>query len=126
MVVARCAPAIPIAVGLDHRDGVVALEGWTEASTLQLSDALNLYPTADAFVITDISRDTVSSCYGTCDSRNHGTVLTGESGYTHTRKRVPSYHVLTRTRLTLTNGKLILLVAIVNVFMNTFQLGRIH
>ncbi|MEC7174263.1 MAG: HisA/HisF-related TIM barrel protein, partial [Actinomycetota bacterium] len=56
-LVARCAPVLPIAVGLDHRNGVVALEGWTEASTLQLSDALNLYPTADAFVITDISRD---------------------------------------------------------------------
>ena len=56
-LVARCAPVLPIAVGLDHRDGVFALEGWTEASTLQLSDALNLYPTADAFVITDISRD---------------------------------------------------------------------
>lgn len=56
-LVARCAPVLPIAVGLDHRNGVVALEGWTEASTLQLSDALSLYPTADAFVITDISRD---------------------------------------------------------------------
>ncbi len=56
-LVARCAPVLPIAVGLDHRGGVVALEGWTEASTVQLSDALGLYPTADAFVITDISRD---------------------------------------------------------------------
>lgn len=48
---------VPVAVGLDHRDGELALHGWTEASGVQLSEALGWFPTAAAFVITDISRD---------------------------------------------------------------------
>lgn len=46
-----------VAVGLDHRAGAVATHGWTESSGLLLADALGMFPSADAFVITDISRD---------------------------------------------------------------------
>ncbi|MGA0035009.1 MAG: HisA/HisF-related TIM barrel protein [Ilumatobacteraceae bacterium] len=56
-LVELCSDVLPIAVGLDHRDGFIALEGWTESSTVHLSEALGRYPTASAFVITDISRD---------------------------------------------------------------------
>lgn len=52
-----CSKELPIAVGLDHRNGYVALEGWTESSSIHLNEALGRYPTATAFVITDISRD---------------------------------------------------------------------
>ncbi len=48
---------VPVAVGLDHRDGDLAVHGWTEASGVRLDDALGRFPTAAAFVITDISRD---------------------------------------------------------------------
>ncbi len=48
---------VPVAVGLDHRDGELAVHGWTEGSGVQLADALHRFPTAAAFVITDISRD---------------------------------------------------------------------
>ena len=48
---------VPVAVGLDHRDGDLAVHGWTQASGMRLDDALSLFPTAAAFVITDISRD---------------------------------------------------------------------
>ncbi|HAP77543.1 MAG TPA: hypothetical protein DCR14_15865, partial [Acidimicrobiaceae bacterium] len=43
--------------GLDHRAGEVAVHGWTEGSGVQLADALGWFPTAAAFVITDIARD---------------------------------------------------------------------
>lgn len=46
-----------VAVGLDHRAGQVAVHGWTQDSGMELSDALGLFPAADAFIITDISRD---------------------------------------------------------------------
>ena len=46
-----------MAVGLDHRDGELAVHGWTESSGVRLGDALGRFPTAAAFVITDISRD---------------------------------------------------------------------
>ena len=46
-----------VAVGLDHRAGTVATHGWTESSGLLLANALGMFPSADAFVITDISRD---------------------------------------------------------------------
>lgn len=52
-----CSKVLDIAVGLDHRNGFVALEGWTESSTVSVDEALGAYPTASAFVITDISRD---------------------------------------------------------------------
>ncbi|HSL74563.1 MAG TPA: HisA/HisF-related TIM barrel protein [Ilumatobacteraceae bacterium] len=48
---------VPVAVGLDHRDGEIAVHGWTEGSGLLLDDALVRFPTADVFVVTDIGRD---------------------------------------------------------------------
>jgi phosphoribosylformimino-5-aminoimidazole carboxamide ribotide isomerase len=48
---------VPVAVGLDHRDGEVAVHGWTEGSGLMLDDAYAWFPTAEVFVITDIGRD---------------------------------------------------------------------
>ncbi len=48
---------VPVAVGLDHRDGEVAVHGWTEGSGLRLDDAFGLFPTATVFVVTDIGRD---------------------------------------------------------------------
>ncbi|MET0910739.1 MAG: HisA/HisF-related TIM barrel protein [Ilumatobacteraceae bacterium] len=51
------AAVVPVAVGLDHRAGDIAVHGWTEASGVQLADALGRFPSAAAFVITDIERD---------------------------------------------------------------------
>ena len=48
---------LDVAVGLDHRGGELAVHGWTEGSGVKLADALDRYPTAAAFVITDIGRD---------------------------------------------------------------------
>jgi phosphoribosylformimino-5-aminoimidazole carboxamide ribotide isomerase len=48
---------VPVAVGLDHRDGEVAVHGWTEGSGLLLDDAFGRFPTAAVFVVTDIGRD---------------------------------------------------------------------
>ena len=48
---------VAVAVGLDHREGEVAVHGWTKGSGVQLTDALQWFPTAAAFVITDIARD---------------------------------------------------------------------
>jgi phosphoribosylformimino-5-aminoimidazole carboxamide ribonucleotide (ProFAR) isomerase len=56
-LVDSAADELPVAVGLDHRDGDLAVHGWTEGSGVQLSDALEWYPRAAAFVITDIGRD---------------------------------------------------------------------
>lgn len=51
------AARVSVAVGLDHRDGVVATHGWTESSGRTVDELLPLFPAASAFVITDISRD---------------------------------------------------------------------
>jgi phosphoribosylformimino-5-aminoimidazole carboxamide ribotide isomerase len=51
------AVVLPVAVGLDHRGGDIAVHGWTEATGVQLADALGRFPAAAAFVITDIDRD---------------------------------------------------------------------
>ena len=51
------ASVVAVAVGLDHRDGELAVHGWTEGSGVRLVDALGRYPRASAFVITDIGRD---------------------------------------------------------------------
>jgi phosphoribosylformimino-5-aminoimidazole carboxamide ribotide isomerase len=51
------ASVVPVAVGLDHRDGVLAVDGWTEQSEVTLTDALGRFLGASAFVITDIQRD---------------------------------------------------------------------
>ena len=56
-LVVAASEVLPVAVGLDHRDGELAVHGWTEGSGVQLTEALHRFPTAAAFVITDISRD---------------------------------------------------------------------
>ena len=56
-LVREASEVLPVAVGLDHRDGVVAVHGWTAASELSLMNALGMFATAEVFVITDISRD---------------------------------------------------------------------
>jgi phosphoribosylformimino-5-aminoimidazole carboxamide ribotide isomerase len=56
-LVARVADLLPVAVGLDHRGGELAVHGWTEGSGQRLLDVLDRFPAADAFVVTDISRD---------------------------------------------------------------------
>jgi phosphoribosylformimino-5-aminoimidazole carboxamide ribotide isomerase len=48
---------VPVAVGLDHREGELAVHGWTEGSGLMLDDAYARFPSAAVFVITDIGRD---------------------------------------------------------------------
>ena len=56
-LVERVAEILPVAVGLDHRSGEVSVHGWTQGSGLRLTDALQQFPSASAFVITDIARD---------------------------------------------------------------------
>jgi phosphoribosylformimino-5-aminoimidazole carboxamide ribotide isomerase len=56
-LVERVAAVMPVAVGLDHRAGNVATHGWTESSGRMVLDMLGEFPSASAFVITDISRD---------------------------------------------------------------------
>ena len=56
-LVETIAARIPVAVALDHRKGDVAVHGWTSTSPLTLSDGLQRFPAASAFVITDIERD---------------------------------------------------------------------
>ena len=56
-LVEKVADVVDVAVGLDHRGGLIAVEGWTQSSDLTLVDALAMYPAAKAFVITDIARD---------------------------------------------------------------------
>jgi phosphoribosylformimino-5-aminoimidazole carboxamide ribotide isomerase len=56
-LVTAASELLPVAVGLDHRDGDLAVHGWTEQSGVSVLDALAMFPTASAFVITDISRD---------------------------------------------------------------------
>jgi phosphoribosylformimino-5-aminoimidazole carboxamide ribotide isomerase len=56
-LVAAVSEVVAVAVGLDHRDGEVAVHGWTEGSGLELDDAYARFPTAEVFVVTDIGRD---------------------------------------------------------------------
>ncbi len=56
-IVAQVAAVVPVAVGLDHRGGEIAVHGWTAGSGVQLDEALGWFPDAAAFVITDIGRD---------------------------------------------------------------------
>lgn len=56
-LVAAASQVLPVAVGLDHREGELAVHGWTEGSGIHLEDVLDRYPDAAAFVITDIGRD---------------------------------------------------------------------
>ena len=48
---------VPVVVGLDHRAGALAVDGWTEGVGERLLDVLERFPDAEAFVVTDISRD---------------------------------------------------------------------
>jgi len=56
-LVEEVAAMVPVAGGRDHRDGRVAIDGWTQESNLDLHSALAAFPSAEAFVVTDISRD---------------------------------------------------------------------
>lgn len=56
-LVSEAASVLPVAVGLDHRDGELAVDGWMTGSGLSLLDALAGFPDAAAFVVTNISAD---------------------------------------------------------------------
>jgi phosphoribosylformimino-5-aminoimidazole carboxamide ribotide isomerase len=56
-LVEAAAAVVPVAVGLDHRDGEVAVHGWTQGSGLLLDDLFGRFPAAAVFVVTDIGRD---------------------------------------------------------------------
>lgn len=56
-LVRRAGDIADVVVGLDHRHGELAVHGWTEGSGVELMEALAMFPTAAAFVITDIARD---------------------------------------------------------------------
>jgi phosphoribosylformimino-5-aminoimidazole carboxamide ribotide isomerase len=56
-LVQQVSAIVPVAVGLDHRDGELAVHGWTQGSGLMLDDVYGRFPTAEVFVITDIGRD---------------------------------------------------------------------
>jgi phosphoribosylformimino-5-aminoimidazole carboxamide ribotide isomerase len=56
-LVEAASAVVPVAVGLDHRDGEVAVHGWTEGSGLMLDDLFGRFPSAAVFVVTDIGRD---------------------------------------------------------------------
>lgn len=56
-LVERASEIVNVAVGLDHRGGVAATHGWTKSSGITVNELLGQFPTASAFVITDISRD---------------------------------------------------------------------
>jgi phosphoribosylformimino-5-aminoimidazole carboxamide ribotide isomerase len=74
-VVAEAASVVPVAVGLDHRRGELAVYGWTEAAGIRIDEVLDRYPAATAFIVTDIGRD------GTLDGPDLGglAVLAGRS-----------------------------------------------
>ncbi len=56
-LVERTSAHVDVAVGLDHRGGRVAVHGWTQDAGVDLASSLGRFPTAAAFIITDISRD---------------------------------------------------------------------
>lgn len=56
-LVEEAARIVDVAVGLDHRHGRVAVHGWTRDAGMTLESALDMFPAASAFVITDIARD---------------------------------------------------------------------
>ena len=56
-IVESVAQVVQVAVGLDHREGIAATHGWTETSGVSVAELLQQFPSASAFVITDISRD---------------------------------------------------------------------
>jgi len=56
-LVEAVAEVLPVAVGLDHRDGALAVHGWTQSTDMTVAHALARFAAASAFVITDIGRD---------------------------------------------------------------------
>lgn len=56
-LVTEVADIVPVAVGLDHRGGMLAVDGWTRDSTTSVADMVARMGSASAFVVTDISRD---------------------------------------------------------------------
>ncbi len=56
-LVAEASRIVPVAVGLDHRSGEVAVHGWTEGSGRMVHEVIDWFPDAAAFVVTDIARD---------------------------------------------------------------------
>jgi phosphoribosylformimino-5-aminoimidazole carboxamide ribotide isomerase len=48
---------VEVAVGLDHRGGEVAVQGWTRSAGRSVEELLPLYPFAASFIVTDIARD---------------------------------------------------------------------
>lgn len=56
-LVSTVASFMPVCVGLDHRDGFLATDGWTRQSDTSVADALESFTAAEAFLITDIGRD---------------------------------------------------------------------
>jgi phosphoribosylformimino-5-aminoimidazole carboxamide ribotide isomerase len=56
-LVDQVARIVPVAVGLDHRAGRLAVHGWTEVTDVALDEAVRRFRLAAALVITDISRD---------------------------------------------------------------------
>jgi len=56
-LVSTVASFMPVCVGLDHRDGFLATDGWTRQSDVSVAEALDALTAAEAFLITDIGRD---------------------------------------------------------------------
>lgn len=56
-LVEAVAAVTDVAVGLDHRHGQVSVAGWTQDSGIDMVAALQMFASARAFIITDISRD---------------------------------------------------------------------
>jgi phosphoribosylformimino-5-aminoimidazole carboxamide ribotide isomerase len=56
-LVGAASEVVPVAVGLDHRGGELAVHGWTAGSGVRLGEAYERFPTAEVFVVTDIARD---------------------------------------------------------------------
>ena len=56
-LVDEVAAVIPVAVGLDHRAGELAVHGWTQGSGRSLAALIDTFAAAEALIITDISRD---------------------------------------------------------------------
>jgi phosphoribosylformimino-5-aminoimidazole carboxamide ribotide isomerase len=56
-LVARVSERVAVAVGLDHRGGELAAHGWTESTGFRVADVLGWFPSAEAFVVTEIGRD---------------------------------------------------------------------
>ena len=56
-LVTRAGEITDVVVGLDHREGDLAVHGWTQGSGVDLMEALSWFPAAAAFVIPDIARD---------------------------------------------------------------------